>query len=546
MRILKLLVLLFPCILVNGQTYDSGTPTCGVTTADIARNWEESELHHCFDVAPIFENCTKVWIRVNLHFFLDDNCEGSIDPIGTEPIEAEQAFAIAEDMVDRANLALENNFIQWNQDTAWGIFSPKPQQCVPFRYLLDGVHIHCNTEAMNHSGTLPTFFRDHYGINLDSIYNGFIVELPGSNTGHAIGQPGNVFTTEHFSTGTFNHEMGHLLSLEHSWWNDGLEDTPPIHFRYDFNCDGDYFDYWEGVGNEYWATRQCWSLLTEPTALDYDGDGTIDYQDLCDMPAPCEAYPCCDWNYMNNNIMCYSSYTECCAAYTEEQIIRALETLSTEEYCPYVVDITSDCPPPMANIGVLPYESTTNDCAYCLYLSASMNESHHILEFFDASGSLFHSTGWQEREATKYCIVKTQKNTAVYNNGFLAGQRYTARLIVENHCGDQSIEEFEFYLPDLECKSEDEPDFPIDMRTVLPNPFSDNITIEYEVLETGILDISLVNVTDPNQSVVLSSAENTSPGVYQKNIQVHQLPSGIYALIVHFKDQFISMTMIKN
>ena len=305
-------------------------------------------------------------------FFLDDLCEGSIDPINQEFLEGEDAFRVAEDLINRANLALENNYQQWNQIPMWGIETPKEQQCVPFRYALDGVYVHCNSEAQNTSGNNPVYFRDNFGLDLETSYNGFLVDWIGSGSGQASGEPGNAFTTENFSVGTFNHEMGHLLNLQHSWWNDDQEDTPPIHFVYDYNCDGDFFDYFPppGVGNEYWTTRQCWVQLSSPTPLDYDGDGIIDYEDICNMEPPCEDFPCCSWEYMNNNIMAYSSYTECCAAYTEGQIYKVLETLSTSEYCPYIVDFNNECPPPMANIGVLPYEWEENDCGFCFYLSA--------------------------------------------------------------------------------------------------------------------------------------------------------------------------------
>ncbi|NUQ26117.1 MAG: hypothetical protein HUU34_19375 [Saprospiraceae bacterium] len=47
------------------------------------------EKNHCFDVGLIQQTCTKVWIRVNVHFFLDDNCDGTLDPLGMENIPIE-------------------------------------------------------------------------------------------------------------------------------------------------------------------------------------------------------------------------------------------------------------------------------------------------------------------------------------------------------------------------------------------------------------------------------------------------------------------------
>ncbi|HMQ62414.1 MAG TPA: hypothetical protein PKE06_17180, partial [Flavilitoribacter sp.] len=107
-------------------------------------------LDHCFTVQTIFDNCTKIWLRVNIHFFLDDNCEGTLDPLGIETISPEQAYEVAESLINSANDRLENNREQWNQ-APWGVPPDQTRYCVPFRYLLSGVYVHCSTTATNTS-----------------------------------------------------------------------------------------------------------------------------------------------------------------------------------------------------------------------------------------------------------------------------------------------------------------------------------------------------------------------------------------------------------
>lgn len=69
-------------------------------------------LDHCFTVQTIFDNCTKIWLRVNIHFFLDDNCEGTLDPLGNETISPEKAYEVAESLINNAELIAEETDLQ--------------------------------------------------------------------------------------------------------------------------------------------------------------------------------------------------------------------------------------------------------------------------------------------------------------------------------------------------------------------------------------------------------------------------------------------------
>ena len=176
----------------------------------------------------------------------------------------------------------------------------------------------------------------------------------------------------------------------------------------------------------------------------------------------------------------------------------------------------------------------------------SMHENRHLLEFLDENGALLHSTGWQEREAGKYCITKSIKNTDIYNNGFLANETYMALLTVQNYCGDLAVDTLEFVLPDLGCNTEAEPEYPIDFRQVVPNPFSNEVNLSYEVFESGALEIKLVNVIDPSEQLSIKSTNSIAPGLYQESVATNGLPAGIYALVVHFQGQLFSLTLVKN
>jgi len=532
------------------STVYEGLRACGVTGDTVFHSIPESELNHCFDVDIIQQHCIKVWLRVNIHFFLDDDCEGTLDPLGIQDISIDNAYTLAEDIITRVNNALENNRNQWVQYALWG-FQPedmKEAQCVPFRYVLSGVYPWCNTNAQNMSGFNLNFFQSNFGQNADSEFNVYFVELPGNANGVAPWPAGVTIAAENFGVSTFNHEMGHVFSLPHSFEDDGLNDTPQVGYRYDYNCDGDSSDVFPapGVGSEMdW--RQCWDILTstDPVydrSLDYDGNGTTDYPDLCDLSAPCLPYPCCSWDYVNNNIMSYSRYTECCAAYTEGQITQILERLSTDTYCEYIEEITDDCPPPMANIHVLPNEGSADDCSFCLQLSASMHDDYYRIDFHKSSGAFLYSTGLLSGPASRFCLSKSLRPPYGYPYGFQPGEAYTAVLTVENYCGDEAEEEIAFIFEEVQCAGE--PGHEVFITGIYPNPFSGALQVDYKTEKAGHLEIWLMPAASP-PDVLLHAEYIATPGNYQQSLSAGQVSSGTHYLILSLDGETVAETVIK-
>ena len=58
-----------------------GLFSCETIQPATPASYSPEQLNQCFTVSEVQSNCAKVWIRINFHFFVDDNCEGSIDPI---------------------------------------------------------------------------------------------------------------------------------------------------------------------------------------------------------------------------------------------------------------------------------------------------------------------------------------------------------------------------------------------------------------------------------------------------------------------------------
>lgn len=71
---------------------------------------------------------------------------------------------------------------------------------------------------------------------------------------------------------------------------------------------------------------------------------------------------------------------------------------------------------------------------------------------------------------------------------------------------------------------------------VFPNPARNEITINYEIKETGIALLSLFNIT--GQKIIdLVSATNAESGNYSEKYNVSDLPSGMYIFILVNNDQ---------
>lgn len=519
------------------------------------------QKNHCFNVGLVQQTCAKVWVRINVHFFLDDNCEGTLDPLGIEQIPIEDAYQVAEQYVSSANGQMDNLYQQWVQIPRWNINQVKPAQCSPIRYALSGVYIHCNTSARNTSGSNVLYFRNNFGVNVNTEFNAFLVEWVGGSTGQADALGGRAFTAENLTRSVFNHEMGHVLGLRHTFdepFIEGIDDTPNVRYRIDFNCDGDTNDNWSSAGglNETTWRRGIWchpgdcGVVSGVMPIDYNGDGIIDYPNPCDpalIASGCLPEPGCSWDYHSNNLMHYGGYLECCGAFTEGQITRMLEYLSTPQGCEYKEVITDDiCVPPMSNIHILPTEFTDGDCAFCFQIQASVHDEHYKLDFLRPNGTLQYTTDWQDGPAQEFCISNTLKYPNLYKYGFVPGTQYTAVLTVENDCGEEAVESINFTLPSLPQNGCSQlPDGDIEIKNVYPNPFVHSVNIEYKTDRSGSLEAWLIPHNTGGSDMLLATEYVPSAGTYAKTVYTTQALPGLYYLVLVLDGEVISKALIK-
>ncbi len=276
------------------QTNYSGLPpqfVCGAVSTPTVRNPQRAD----YPEAICTDNTSIKWVRVNFHYMLRNDGTGNFNPIddgnGNTNLNGYQR---SEQLITYANNSLINNQKMWlpNPNT-----TPIPQTRI--RYLLTGVYFHNDSHLMTaYTGAhgFPSLNDLHsaYGINTATEINyyftrsswinnqGGTYELSGNGLG-SIGLHAGIsssygsyllypnYVPSH--SNLLNHEIGHILSLDHTWdSNDGCDDTPT-------------HGYTDSLGNR----RQCFK----------HGE----YLDSC------------DWNNVSNNIMDYndynSSYTTC-------------------------------------------------------------------------------------------------------------------------------------------------------------------------------------------------------------------------------------------
>lgn len=107
-----LLTLFLLIVLINtGLAQESNASTIDSSEIDIIPpgfvlpGYPTSASEPCFDIDSVQANCIQVYINVNVHFFLNDDCTGML---ATAPVEVinlslENAFNVAEQLVNSAN-----------------------------------------------------------------------------------------------------------------------------------------------------------------------------------------------------------------------------------------------------------------------------------------------------------------------------------------------------------------------------------------------------------------------------------------------------------
>ncbi len=395
-----------------------------------------------------------------------------------------------------------------------------------------GVKIHCNTNAQN---VLLSFSElTPFQSNGDTEVNVFVTDFVQGNGNGFASNDGNDAVVENFSPGLFNHELGHVFSLLHTFVVDGCDDTWDYNWGWDLNCDAtdDIFG------------DKCWN--SEPRYPAPPND-----LDACDNNIYCEDHPCCEWTAQNNNLLTYSAwgYNADYSALTPCQITRSLTDIS-DLMCDYVAGIHEGCPPPNANIGVIPNLTGIMKCPACFYLNASDNENVYTLKILNQYGNVLLESGEVTEEAGKFCIYpRMDKFGQLYwPYGMVAGQTYTIRLKVYNVCGEFDETELDFILPQPCSFIAQDPDEPskFELLSISPNPATNYIDVLFNLYGQYEITIYAVNISTGHSSGIVYHDVHPDQDNQSVQLNISQWSSGNNILIFQIENEIQIENFIKQ
>lgn len=387
----------------------------------------------CLNVKGIISNCQTLWIKVNIHLYVNDQCEGKLAMSSgvTYDTNLENAYSIAEDIINKSNLFAEN--ISDNKPFQnESIKLPPVAQCYPMRFLLKDVHVHCDNQRLTDKHNW-----NNQVVNQNDEINVFVTKITNGPNGWTNFK-GDYLVSNGLTGAIIPHEVLHIGNVHHTWEEYGiyqLEDTWQNNVDWDHDCNPDTPNF-KGAIN-------CWS--------------TADSSKCPMISCPLNIkHPCCDWGHQTSNLMSGSAWAEngTYATVTHDQIERALTTFN-QLFCQKIAAIDPECPPSSSVIGILPAENLQDDTSYSINFEASMNEVEYKYEFFlDGldEQKLVYSCNWKNGKAKSYCVNLKSKWYAKpgnYEDGFKAGYTYNVKLLTKDACGNIAESTKSFTLPPL-------------------------------------------------------------------------------------------------
>lgn len=399
---------------------------------------------HCFSVDYVVNEDAPVYFGINLHFFLDGDCDRSSVSIRSEELEKRgltkmtttQAVAFAEQYIDETNAAAErmSSNDQWNS-VAQGTPQSNTQR-VPFRLVLTGVYFHCDASLYEgwHWTQTPTKYDRTGNLNY---HIGKLRNADGSAAG---------FGSKSGSLGLLNgpvllHELMHNFNMNHVFYGDQCDDVW-----------GDFDITWghDGDGeplvpaNERFV-RRCWDSSPSGYLLSEKKERKRDYCDLSYGFA--EEHPCCKWENQNNNLMTSSVWASNVnySAITVCQAETAMQ-FAAINHCELVLGVDG-CAPAAAVIAA---HYDEQDCNYAVDMRASDGDIRHRLTVFTGDQELVHDGIEVDGAADRFripVVTDRKRRRTYYAAPYVAGRSYRARLEVWNHCGERDEMNVDFVLP---------------------------------------------------------------------------------------------------
>ncbi|MCS6928630.1 MAG: M43 family zinc metalloprotease [Saprospiraceae bacterium] len=320
-----------------------------------------------------------------------------------------------------------------------------------------------------------------------------------------------------YSGSLLNHEIGHTLSLRHTWnEDDGCLDTPL----------GNLYDEYKNGVCTLNQRANCWG---------YDPS-------IPTCPGSNKGKPCDEWYKISNNMMDYNQYAP--HAVTECQIARMNADLTNAGN--RFIHSCNGCMPSVAffQLPDVYYLCPSSPPTGALFLNgtASFNENRWLIDICEvdpANPSVCLgnniNTGWNIGQVGRVNL------SSFYT--FQPNKHYRVKLIVDNSDCPPSSE----FTKVIEVKNCIEPEYPpheSSLQFAATNPFSDHLTVFYTASIPGNLQIRLLNVNTGSISILLPDTE-IEPGEYQFYQESSAISSGTYSLQLLFNNYLFAKTIVK-
>lgn len=484
----------------------------------------------CFDLDSILDNNLMIFIKINIHYFVNDHCNGLVQQTG---FKQEDVYKKTKEMFIELNRSIANNQVQHG-----GSGNQAPR--IPFRFVLSGVYFHCKTGAIAEYQTVE--LNKNYGVNKDKEINFYIGHFPygatgigyaNDNSGAAVAFDVNTWWT----IGNFYHELGHIFNIRHSFNEDGCDDTPRLVTQWDKNCNGKIDPGLTGKQREDNLT--CWNVIEPGKQKGVPGftdDNENNVHD-CDEILPCTPSPCCDKNNIDNNVMSYSANK---SAITDCQLMIMLNYINTKR-CSLVFQI-GDCMPTVAFVDQLPEDKVDQSrCRECLRFEGSWEVQEYEFKIYQVSGVqrvLIYQSNRLYGQALNFCYKIDPKYPGT-DLLLIPNTDYELVLNTYNECSADQYT-YNFRTNQGVCR-----ELPGINVIINPNPV------------TGPLVLNLNNEGNPKTAMIWIENINTNlsyqlhsdyflmhgPSTVEFNIDY--LPQGAYVLYVLMADELLYQNFLK-